>query len=770
MRRTFLVFVFAAAMMPAAASAAFKVRATAGAGLEGNAGSIAIVPITFSVSDPAHPTITADWQTVDGTATVADNDYKQASGSFTIPQGETSATIQVQVNGDNKVENDETFSVVVSNVKNSPPFPTVTITILNDDVPVVTVSSPSVPEGNSGTTAMTFDITLTPAAAVPVDVAYQTADGTATAGQDYQAVSGKVTFAPGETTKSVVVNVIGDTLVEPDETFSLIATPAATLASGPLPGPSATGIGTIKDDGDLPPLARIVIVSGNGQSGRLGQALAQPLVVEVQNARGTPVAGVAVQWKVTQGDALLTPAAGTTDAQGRASTILTLRSVGAIAVQASAAQLTPVTFALGATTSFESRATGPVAVPIARTLDQICARNETTFNDVCRALSTLTDDQLTPTLEHVAPQQSGAQSKVASEVVSAVVSGIGARLAALRSGTERFSIQRLSFNWNGRAVPFGALMKTFLAADVAAGEQNAGDYNGWSGFLSGNLGTGDRIGRDGQLGFDLRSRGLMLGVDRQVGHNVFGVSVNGMKLDSTLNDAVGSLDTTGYALSLYGSREGLFASATPAAGSGMHFDGVHLDGSLTAGRNRYDAEHVVDIPSLGTFTARSRNNANVYALTGVTGVAAHSGRTDVDAALTGTWSRAHIDDLSESGDGPLILFVQGHDIESVVGSASLNVRIATPVPFGTLLPTFRGELVHEFTSGARLVTARFLRDRLDTAFTIPIDRPDSNYGRLGIGLEAMFAYGWSAFIEATQDVLRSDLHFRTLQFNVHKAF
>jgi uncharacterized protein YhjY with autotransporter beta-barrel domain len=253
---------------------------------------------------------------------------------------------------------------------------------------------------------------------------------------------------------------------------------------------------------------------------------------------------------------------------------------------------------------------------------------------------------------------------------------------------------------------------------------------------------------------------------------IVGVSANVMKLDSTLSDSAGSLDTKGYALTLYASRGGIGAgtSAPATAGSGMHYDGVHLDGSLTWGRNRYEAEHVVDIPLLPSSVARSKNDANVFAVSAVTGIDAHSGKTDLDVTLGGTWSKAQIDDLTETGSGPLLLFVDGHDIDSLTATGGLNVRSAWPVPFGILQPNVRAELVHEFKSDARLVTARFLRDRLGSSFTIPLDKPDATYGRLGAGLQAVFARGFSAHLEYTQDVSRSDLHFRTIQLNLSKSF
>src|SRR5262249_57397002 len=95
---------------------------------------------------------------------------------------------------------------------------TVKLTIVEDDPkPVISVSANSVVEGNAGSTPVTVTLTLTGATAIPASATYTTADGTAKAGSDYVAASGTVTFAPGETVKTFVVNVIGDTVVEPTE-------------------------------------------------------------------------------------------------------------------------------------------------------------------------------------------------------------------------------------------------------------------------------------------------------------------------------------------------------------------------------------------------------------------------------------------------------------------------------------------------------------------------------------------------------------------------
>lgn len=718
-------------------------------GLEGNEGTKTI-SFTYSIPFPVNNTITGNYRTVDGTATAADNDYiPVTAGTFSIPGGETQSNpIEVRIVGDRRVEPDESFTIEAFNVQNAqPPEPRI-ITIINDDVASLSVAGARVTEGNSGTTPMLFTVTLTPDAGTTISAEYATQNGTALTGSDYQPASGTIAFAPGQTTQTITVNVIGDTEFEPDETLSIIVTPRG--------GTPITAVGTITND-DTRPAARVTIVSGNNQTARLGQPLASPLVVQVVDATGAPVPGVSVEWNVRSGSATVNPTTSITDANGRASTTVTVNSIGTIVIDARVRGLDVVTFTANATFSLADRARGPVAIPIARALDQICVRNEDTFNAVCRALNDLSDDELTPALERVAPQQSGAVSKVTSEIISSVTSGISARLAAVRGG-ERFSVQRLTFN--------DIAVGQFIGAVLQETGTDTSDSNGWSAFLSGNLGDGERAGRDGALGFDLESRGLMFGVDRIFGETILGASLNLMQLDSTLSQNVGSVDTSGFALSVYGSRGGILASANPNAA----FDGLHVEGSVSFGQSTYESEHIVAIAPLPTSIATSEHDANVFALAAATGIDAHRGRTDIDLSIGGTWSRADVGDLEESGSGPLILFVQGHEIESLTGTLALNVRATFPTFFGILVPGVRGEFVHEFRDDARFVTARFLRDRLNTSFTIPIDRPDANYGRVSAGLQAGFAYGWSAFLEVSQDVARDDLDFRNVQFNIQKSF
>jgi len=129
-------------------------------------------------------------------------------------------------------------------------------------------------EGNSGSTGFNFTVTLAAPLGVPVMVDYATSDGTAAAGSDYVATSGTLTFAPGETTKAVVVSVIGDTVFEADETF--LVTLSNVVGSVIVDG---VGLGTIlNDDSALPSGSLDELVHGSVETRSL-ETLPGPVAI-----------------------------------------------------------------------------------------------------------------------------------------------------------------------------------------------------------------------------------------------------------------------------------------------------------------------------------------------------------------------------------------------------------------------------------------------------------------------------------------------------------
>jgi hypothetical protein len=109
--------------------------------------------------------------------------------------------------------------------------------------PMITGDPVSVVEGNTGATQAVFTVKLSEPSTKTVTVNYATANGTATAGSDYTAKSGTLTFAPGTTSMTIAVTVLGDTLVEGNETFTLALSGPVNAVLG-----NSQVAGTIVDD------------------------------------------------------------------------------------------------------------------------------------------------------------------------------------------------------------------------------------------------------------------------------------------------------------------------------------------------------------------------------------------------------------------------------------------------------------------------------------------------------------------------------------------
>ncbi|MDZ4267955.1 MAG: Calx-beta domain-containing protein [Mycobacterium sp.] len=122
--------------------------------------------------------------------------------------------------------------------------------------PNLSVADATANETDSGTTQMTFLVTLSTASATPVTVTYVTSNGTATAGVDYAARAGTLTFAPGVLSQQVSVSITGDATVESNETFTLtLSNPTgATVADG-------SALGTIIDDDVANPANLVLSIS-----------------------------------------------------------------------------------------------------------------------------------------------------------------------------------------------------------------------------------------------------------------------------------------------------------------------------------------------------------------------------------------------------------------------------------------------------------------------------------------------------------------------------
>lgn len=201
------------------------------------------VVFTVTKSGTASGTLTVNYATGNGTA-AAGSDYTAASGTLSFLIGDTSKTVSVATTHDTVFEADETLTLTLSAPSGGASIGTGTGTgtiTNNDTAPSFSIANATaVTEGGT----LVFTVTKTGSTAFSHAVNYATANGTATAGSDYTAASGTLTFAAGDTSKTINVVTTDDAASEAAETVLVnlsAPTAGATIAT-------AQGSGTINDN------------------------------------------------------------------------------------------------------------------------------------------------------------------------------------------------------------------------------------------------------------------------------------------------------------------------------------------------------------------------------------------------------------------------------------------------------------------------------------------------------------------------------------------
>ncbi|MFA6958511.1 MAG: Calx-beta domain-containing protein [Thermoanaerobaculia bacterium] len=257
---------------------------------EGNAGTTAFI-FTVTLSPTSASPTSVDLTTSNGTATTADSDYATTAQTLNFAAGDSSKTFTVLVNGDTKLEGNETFNVTMSNPTGGALTSGAGLGRINNDDPVPSLSINDVSqfELNAATSNFTFTVSLSNPSASTIMVGFATANVSATAGSDYAANSNSLTFAPGVVTQNVVVVVNGDVTPEPTETFTV------TLSSPSGAGiTDGSGTGTIVDDDG--PTSLIV----NDPTVTEGT---DPTIVFTVTRSGNTAPAVTVDYAVTPGTA-----------------------------------------------------------------------------------------------------------------------------------------------------------------------------------------------------------------------------------------------------------------------------------------------------------------------------------------------------------------------------------------------------------------------------------------------------------------------------------
>ena len=260
-----------------------------------------VVPVTLSAA--ADAVVSVKYATSDDSALAAD-DYVQSSGSLVFAPGVTEQLIAIGLVDDSTAEPSEDFNLTLSDFSNAGFTDTEAVITINDTDPDPSLSI-SDESGWEGEGPLVFDVTMNAESGKEVKVDYADAGGgsafladdgasCSTTGVDLEDTTGTLTFAPGETTKTISVPICPDDAVEDNETFRMNLSGAVNASIL-----DDFGVGTIKDD---EPYETDVTFDASSPSAAVGQVAH----IQVLNTSGDAIPNVGIRaelWRDTDGDA-----------------------------------------------------------------------------------------------------------------------------------------------------------------------------------------------------------------------------------------------------------------------------------------------------------------------------------------------------------------------------------------------------------------------------------------------------------------------------------
>ena len=248
----------------------------------------------ITLSAPVARTVTVQYETADGSA-LGGEDYTPLSGTLVFEPGITNLTLDIEVAGKSTVYTNRTFFVQLSQATNGALADAEALgTLLATAAPGFYIDDVTQVEGNAGRSTAVFTVLLRGPHTLPVTVNYVALKGSALARKDFTVKRGKLKFPVGTNTVRVSIPIVGETLSEFDENYTVILSRSinAVIIRG-------TGHGTILDDDALPAISISDAATTEANTGvralaftlRLSAKSGRPVSVDFSTMDGTAVSG-----------------------------------------------------------------------------------------------------------------------------------------------------------------------------------------------------------------------------------------------------------------------------------------------------------------------------------------------------------------------------------------------------------------------------------------------------------------------------------------------
>lgn len=525
--------------------------------------------------------------------------------------------------------------------------------------------------------------------------------------------------------------------------------------------------------------------------------------VRVLDRQGRPLAGIALTWTVESSPGSPRSVGATTpsDAAGIATGDFGFAVTGRTVIAASYPDVGSVRWQID-TGSLGTLTPGNQSYrSVGAALDAICAEVFSTPTPEPTALcvfmtgTVATRAGRVDAIEEMTATGLGAQTSAATAGLAGQLDAVQSRLSALRGGALRQSLAQIALRLDGGTVTDGLLAAA--RADAARREAfgrrlderlvrlyaglDAGDAPAaapaaapapkrdrpWGFFVNGRLTQGERDAGVDETGFDFDTVGFTIGVDRAVGGNrFFGAALSALDNQTDLADAGGDLDVSGLALTLYGIWE-----------AGEH---GYLQATATYGQNQYEQARRLELPVLGTLTARSDFDGDQLAGTLEGGFSWDGARGTATLFGRGSYAAAKVDAFRETGATALLpgtalvadfgLAIDDQELTSLVGELGVDLSRVFQFSSGLFVPQVNASYLHEFDDDAQRIHGRFLGDVAGaSSFELFSDDPDRDYFNVGVSLRFQYLWG-SFFVAYDRELDRSDLDLETVNGGLRFEF
>lgn len=700
----------------------------------GPTGSAASAPLTVQVTANGKPVAnqSVSWSVTSGQATLsAVSSISDANGNasiaFTYGANAGPVSIQASVPGSQVTFNATAYA------------------------PALNAVSGSSQSGPVGTTLQPFVVQIGPAGGTGSRVQSSSPASLGGIAVIWTVLQGGGTLA----TLQTVTDASGRT----SNTLTLGSTPGANTVQATVAGAGSITFNAVALPAINSGSTTFSIVSGNNQPLVPNQA-SQPLVVKLASSSGTAIPGATIQWSVTGATGQLANATTTTGADGTAQNTLTVVLPGTYSVSAQVAGFSSIP---ALTFNFDNGVANlpglsPTQQGVATTIDKACPALATSTTpltpqqkDFLQRCSEVVigangDPQQVPdALNAMLNNKALPQRAMAQGVQQGQFDNLNTRFAELRQGASGFSAGGLTFSQDGRGLPL-AMLGDLFHKDPKSNDEVGKDFSRWGFFATGMVERGDFDATAVRPGFDYHNVSLTAGVDyRFTDTFVAGAALGYSQNNSSFDANAGKTDVDGYSLNGYFSW--------------YHGD-WYVEGSLIFDKLDYDLKRNIDyqIASLSGGTTTVAQTALASPGADQNSFSLSAGRDfnrqawTISPYLRGVYSHLSLDGFSETMADPnaagagLGTSVASRSINSMLGVLGGRVSYTMSTDWGVLVPNAVVEWNHEFRNDPQTVVVRFLADPTQTPLTLTDQAPDASYFNLGLGLNAVFAQGRSAYV------------------------